>query len=89
MSMSRHFKSVMKARRAGILAFALLLAAIPASTVAAETWVSFSLDFKFDGPSAPFVLALDKGYYKAEGLNVSIDEATGSLETIARVAAGT
>jgi NitT/TauT family transport system substrate-binding protein len=89
MRMSRHIKSVTKARRAGIRAFALLLAAIPAGPAAAETWVSFSLDFKFDGPSAPFVLALDKGYYRAEGLNVSIDEAPGSLETIARVAAGT
>jgi NitT/TauT family transport system substrate-binding protein len=89
MRMSRHFKSATKVRRAGVLAFALLFAAIPASTVAAETWVSFSLDFKFDGPSAPFVLALDKGYYRAEGLNVSIDESAGSLETITRVAAGT
>ena len=89
MRMSRHIKSVTKDRRAGILAFALLLAAIPAGAATAETWVSFSLDFKFEGPSAPFALALDKGYYRAEGLNVSIDESPGSLETIARVAAGT
>jgi NitT/TauT family transport system substrate-binding protein len=87
--MSRHITSVTKARHTGILALALLLAAIPAGGVAAETWVSFSLDFKIEGPSAPFVLALDKGYYKAEGLNVSIEEASGSLETIARVASGT
>jgi NitT/TauT family transport system substrate-binding protein len=88
MRMARHVTSVTKAR-ATVLALALMLAAIPAGTAAAETWVSFSLDFKFEGTSAPFLLPLDKGYYKAEGLNVSIEESTGSLETIARVASGT
>ena len=58
------------------------------SAAAAETPIKFSLDFKFEGPSAPFLLPLDKGYYKAEGVNVSIDAATGSLESITRVASG-
>ena len=56
---------------------------------AAETNIKFSLDFKFEGPSAPFLVPLDKGYYKAEGLNVTIDSAAGSLEPINRVASGT
>jgi len=56
--------------------------------MAAETAVRFSLDFKFEGPSAPFLLPLDKGYYKAEGLNVTIDAAAGSIEPITRVASG-
>ena len=56
---------------------------------AAETIIKFSLDFKFEGPSATFLLPLDKGYYKAEGLNVSIDSAAGSVEPINRVASGT
>jgi NitT/TauT family transport system substrate-binding protein len=55
---------------------------------AAETPLKFTLDFKIEGPSAPFLLALDKNYYKAEGLDVSIDQATGSLEAIERVASG-
>jgi NitT/TauT family transport system substrate-binding protein len=68
---------------------ALLPAAIlMTSAVAAETAVKFTLDFKFEGPSAPFLLAFDKGYYKKEGLDVTIDEATGSLEAIERVASG-
>src|SRR3954463_13183048 len=54
-----------------------------------QTPVKFSLDFKFEGPSAPFVVAIDKGYYKAEGLDVTIDSAAGSLEPINRVASGT
>ena len=55
----------------------------------AQTPVKFSLDFKFEGPAAPFVVALDKGYFKAEGLDVTIDTAAGSLEPINRVASGT
>jgi len=67
---------------------ALFLAVIVATSAAAETTVRFTLDFKFEGPSAPFWLALDKGYYKAEGLSVTIDPALGSLEPIERVASG-
>lgn len=70
---------------AGIL-IATALAIAPAS---AQTNVKFTLDFKFEGPSAPFLVPLDKGYYKAEGLNVTIDTAAGSLEPINRVASGT
>ncbi|HET9716919.1 MAG TPA: ABC transporter substrate-binding protein [Pseudolabrys sp.] len=55
---------------------------------AAETIVKLTLDYAFEGPSAPFLLPLDKGYYKAEGLNVSISPGTNSIEPIARVASG-
>jgi NitT/TauT family transport system substrate-binding protein len=67
---------------------ALFLAVLVATSAAAETTVRFTLDFRFEGPSAPFWLALDKGYYKAEGLNVTIDPALNSLEPIERVASG-
>src|SRR6186713_1424494 len=60
-----------------------------ASAAAAQTAIKFSLDFKFEGPAAPFVVAIDKGYFKAEGLDVTIDTAGGSLEPINRVASGT
>jgi NitT/TauT family transport system substrate-binding protein len=56
---------------------------------AAETGVRFSLDSRFEGPAAPFLLALDKGYFKAQGLNVSVDPAEGPLEPFTRVASGT
>ena len=71
---------------ASAAALAALLAGGPAN---AQTSIKFSLDFKFEGPSAPFVTAIDKGYYKAEGLDVTIDSAAGSLEPINRVASGT
>jgi NitT/TauT family transport system substrate-binding protein len=71
------------------LAGFLLAASALAGPAAAQTAIKFSLDFKFEGPSAPFVVAIDKGYFKAEGLDVTIDSAGGSLEPINRVASGT
>jgi NitT/TauT family transport system substrate-binding protein len=80
---------MMAARRAGSLASAIFLTAMLTDAAAAQTAIKFSLDFDFEGPSAPFLLALDKGYYKAEGIDVSIDPAANSLEPINRVASGT
>ncbi|HEY5305620.1 MAG TPA: ABC transporter substrate-binding protein [Pseudolabrys sp.] len=70
------------------MACALLAATLACGSAAAETPVKFSLDFKIEGTSAPFLLALDKGYYKAEGLNVAVEPSTGSDEAIGRVATG-
>jgi NitT/TauT family transport system substrate-binding protein len=68
---------------------AVTAAVLVASAANAQTAIKFSLDFKFEGPSAPFVVAIDKGYFKAEGLDVTIDSASGSIEPITRVASGT
>jgi NitT/TauT family transport system substrate-binding protein len=68
---------------------AAALAAGVAPPALADTPVKFSLDWKFEGPSAPFLVALEKGYFKDEGLDVTIDTAGGSLEPINRVASGT
>src|ERR1700760_541040 len=59
------------------------------SPAGAQTDLKFALDWKFEGPSAPYFVAIDKGYYKAEGLNVTIDSGPGSVAGIARIAAGT
>jgi NitT/TauT family transport system substrate-binding protein len=71
------------------LAAAVALAASAATSASAQTPVKFTLDWKFEGPAAPFVVALDKGYYKAQGLDVVIDTAGGSLEPLNRIASGT
>jgi len=68
-----------------LAATAALGAALPA---AADTPVKFSLDWKFEGPSAPFLLAKEKGYFADEGLEVTIDTGAGSVEPINRVASG-
>ena len=76
-------------RHAGLVLAAAVGAALLAGPAAAQQTIKFSLDFKFEGPSAPFLVAIDKGYFKAEGLDVTIDTAAGSLEPITRVASGT
>jgi len=54
----------------------------------AETAIHFTLDRKIDGTAAPFFLAIDKGYFKAEGLDVTVDGASGPLDPIRRLASG-
>jgi NitT/TauT family transport system substrate-binding protein len=78
--------SICRLRTGSAVASAAVAAAVNAA--AAQTPVKFSLDFKFDGPSAPFLVGVDRGYYQAEGLDVTIDSATGPLEPITRVASG-
>jgi len=75
--------------RTGLAAAAFLGATLALAPAHAQQAIKFSLDFKFEGPSAPFLVAIDKGYFKAEGLDVTIDSAAGSLEPINRVASGT
>jgi NitT/TauT family transport system substrate-binding protein len=59
-----------------------------AATTFAQTPIKFALDWRFEGPAAPYFVALDKGYYKAEGLDVTIDTGNGSTEAINRAASG-
>ena len=84
-----HSSQSINRRHAGLVLAAAVGAALLAGPAAAQQTIKFSLDFKFEGPSAPFLVAIDKGYFKAEGLDVTIDTAAGSLEPITRVASGT
>ncbi len=67
-----------------------VIAALPGAitVAAAQTAVRFSLDNRFEGPEAPFLVGLDQGYYRDEGLAVAIDTAASSRDAIARVASG-
>jgi NitT/TauT family transport system substrate-binding protein len=71
-----------------LLAFFSALLFSSLSLAQKETAVRFALDWRFEGPAAPYLVAIDKGYYKQEGLNVSIDPGSGSVEGINRVASG-
>ncbi len=75
----------------GRLAAAGLAAALTAGSAAAQqTNVKFSLDFTLQGAQAPFFLARERGYYAAEGVNVTaIDVGRGSGDTVSRVASST
>jgi NitT/TauT family transport system substrate-binding protein len=66
-----------------------MTAAVPAMGQGVEKKnVSLMLDWTISGTHAPFFIALDKGYYKDEGLNVRIDRGTGAGNTAANVASG-
>lgn len=54
----------------------------------AQTPIKFTLDWVFQGPTSPFLVALEKGYYKAEGLDVTMDPGQGSAGAMQRVATG-
>ncbi|MGR3511720.1 MAG: ABC transporter substrate-binding protein [Paracoccaceae bacterium] len=67
----------------------LAAAGIFAATLAhAQTEVPFALDWKFEGPSAPYFLAIDNGHFEAEGLSVTIEAGSGSVQTIPKIATG-
>jgi NitT/TauT family transport system substrate-binding protein len=85
--MSRLFSPDRRAVLAGLAATGASLA-LPARAQGLIP-VRFTLDWRFEGPSALFLMAAEKGYFRAEGLDVTIDTGNGSRESIPRVASGT
>ena len=71
-----------------LLLVGLLSPVLWPSSATAETAIRFTLNRKIDGPAAPFFLAIEKGYFQAEGLNVRIDAAEGSPQAMNRLATG-
>ena len=69
-----------------------LTAAIGFSALAvsahAQTSMPFALDWRFEGPSAPYFVAIDKGYFADAGLEVEVTAGQGSLDAIPKVATG-
>ncbi|WP_205320111.1 ABC transporter substrate-binding protein [Notoacmeibacter marinus] len=69
-----------------------LAAAAMIAATATPSWAQqampFALDWKFEGPAAPYFLAIDKGYFEQKGLEVEITEGKGSLDAIPKVATG-
>ena len=67
---------------------AAALALVFSGPAAAQTGIKFSLDGRLEGPEALVLLPQDKGYFKTEGLDVTVDDAASPLEPITRVASG-
>lgn len=63
----------------------ILLAVVQAQ---AQTAVTFSLDFRALGRHAAWYVALDKGYYKQAGLDVTIIPSQGTAQAIQSVESG-
>ncbi|MGY8523639.1 ABC transporter substrate-binding protein [Paracidovorax citrulli] len=77
------------ARLGMVLGTALVLSTQFAATAHAQTKVRFQLDWRFEGPAALFLQGEQKGYYKAEKLDVAIDAGNGSGNVVNRIATGT
>src|SRR5258707_11159168 len=71
--------------RLATLAAGLMLTLAPA---AAQEKIKFTLDWKLQGIHAWYYWAAEKGYFKAEGLDVAIDQGEGSAATITRIMTG-
>ena len=69
---------------------AAAFAVVASSAVAGghSTDVAFALDWKFEGPSAPYFAAIDNGHFESAGLSVEITAGSGSLDAIPKVATG-
>ena len=66
----------------------LMSAFLCAASASAETTIRFANDWKWEGPAAPLLMALDRGWYADAGLDVTMDTGKGSREAIPRVADG-
>jgi NitT/TauT family transport system substrate-binding protein len=73
-----------------VLMAAAVLGIISAPQAAnAQTKIRFTLDWIPGATHSAFFVALQKGYYKAEGLDVSIDRGKGSAEVVRQLASDT
>lgn len=55
---------------------------------AGQVPIRFTLDWAYQGPQAPFLVALYKGYFAEEGLDVTIDRGYGSADAVTKIATG-
>ena len=77
-------------KRSFLKATAALAAVAAFGTAQAQTTpIKFQLDWRFEGPSALFLVPAAKGYFKDAKLDVTVDAGNGSGGAVTRVASGT
>lgn len=67
---------------------ALWAGALSMAHAQTPTPIKFQLDWRFEGPAALFLQPAAKGYFKAAGLDVTVDAGNGSGGAVQRVASG-
>jgi NitT/TauT family transport system substrate-binding protein len=78
-------------RKLGKILFGLAIALplITGTQALAQDNVSLRLNWYLGGLHVPFYFGVDKGFYKQEGINLTINEGRGSANTVQVVGAGT
>ncbi|MGD0847900.1 ABC transporter substrate-binding protein [Bradyrhizobium sp.] len=66
----------------------LAITAIAGTAHAEPIKIRFILDWKAQGPGAWYYFARDKGYFQAEGLDVTIDQGDGSAAAVSHIMTG-
>ena len=75
-------------RKMLVVTLAGVVLSVAPSMAAAQTRIKIVMAWKYNGTQAWFFLAQQKGYFKAEGLDVEIDQGDGSAAAITKVASG-
>jgi NitT/TauT family transport system substrate-binding protein len=75
----------------GLLALGAIagLSAVTPAAALAQTRLKMVLNWKYQGPQGWFFLAEDRGYFKAEGVEIGMDQGNGSGAGVPLVANGT
>lgn len=72
-----------------IFSLAITLPIVWGAQAQAQDNVSLRLNWYIGGLHVPFYFGVDKGFYKQEGINLTINEGRGSANTVQVVGAGT
>ncbi|MGU3401196.1 ABC transporter substrate-binding protein [Brucellaceae bacterium D45D] len=83
------FHMTRRACMAAVAAMTMLAPLTTAMSAKAETSIKLVLNWKYQGPQGLLFLAEDKGYFKEEGLSVTMDQGNGSGAAVPLVANGT
>lgn len=73
---------------AALMAGAMSLGLGTAASAQEVTKIKFTLDWKFQAMHSWYYLAIDKGYFAAEKLDVTVDQGEGSAATVNRIMSG-
>ena len=73
-------------RSIAVIGMLLMSTVMGTQAATAQTKVRFTLDWIPGATHGAFLIALQKGYYKAEGLDVTIDRGKGSAEVVRQLA---
>lgn len=74
--------------RALLLLVGLGICCAASVSFAQSTRVRFTLDWRFEGQLAMFMMAKNRGYFEREGLDVQMDAGSGSGAAISRIVSG-